>query len=146
MHSSSGTESPGPPGCAGLTEGSSSAGGSVPDFGSRSTSPPQPIAPNTSIPTARFHMRSLVASRELREHWQIAITLGVVESVADDEDVLDGETEVVDGDGHPAARRLVQQGANPHAGGLSARQEPLDVGQRETRIHDVLDHEHVVSL
>src|SRR5688500_12053509 len=47
---------------------------------------------------------------------QVAVALVVVESVADDESVRDGEADVVDRDVGKAASRLVQQAADLYRG------------------------------
>src|SRR5688500_12573957 len=74
---------------------------------------------------------------------QVAVALVVVESVADDESVRDGETDVVDPDVGQAARRLVEQAADLDRGRLPVGEVAQQVVEGETGVDDVLDHDHV---
>ena len=64
---------------------------------------------------------------------QVAVEFAVVQSVADDEAVLDQEPDVVDLDIHGAARRLAQQASGSEAAGRAGAEDFLEVGQRGAR-------------
>src|SRR5690349_6524642 len=73
---------------------------------------------------------------------EVAIQLAIVEPIADDELVRDGETGVVDVDLDQAPCRLVKQRADPERRRLLAAQVAHQVVEREPRVDDVLDDHH----
>src|SRR2546423_12912795 len=76
---------------------------------------------------------------------QVAISLGEVESVADNEELGNGKTDIVGADSFNAARSLFQQ----HAGFDSARLQLPHFAQHAMQgsagIEDVVHQQHVTS-
>ena len=81
-----------------------------------------------------------------RHIWKVAEALRVVETVPDREPVGDLEARVADGQIDLAALGLGQQGADLQRGGIPRLERAKEVGQRQTRVHDVLHDQHVPAL
>src|SRR5206468_7293762 len=77
---------------------------------------------------------------------QIPVPLGEIEAVADHEAVRDLEAHVADVDLDLAPIRLRQQGADLEAGRRPGLEVPDEVGERQPRVDDVLDHEDVAPF
>jgi hypothetical protein len=86
------------------------------------------------------------------EYWheadvgQVAVALGVVHAVADDEEVGDGEADVVGLDVLDAARGLVEQGGDAQGFGVVLKEELAQVGEGEAGVENVFDDEDVFAL
>ncbi len=76
---------------------------------------------------------------------QVAIPLIQIEAVADDEDVVDGEAQVVDGNFDFAGRRFVQKCTELDGSGAAKSEEIQDRTQRVAGIDDVFDQQDVAS-
>src|SRR5262249_47497688 len=76
----------------------------------------------------------------------VAVLLRGVETVADDEAVLDLEAEVVDGDLRPRAGRLVEQRAELDRRGVAGGEVVEQVAHGQAGVDDVLDDDHVLVL
>ena len=77
---------------------------------------------------------------------QVAVALGDVEAVADDEIGRDGEADVAQVELDPLLALLHQQGAHLEALGLAGEEVAAQVVQREPAVDDVLDHEDVAPV
>src|SRR5919197_3771303 len=77
---------------------------------------------------------------------QIAVPLGEIEPVADHEPVRDLEADVADGNIDLAPAGLGQEGADLEARGLTRLEVAEQVRERQPRVDDVLDDEHVAVL
>src|SRR5258708_1788763 len=77
---------------------------------------------------------------------EISIRLALIETVAYDEAIFDGEPKVVDRNRGARARRLVQERTYLDGARKTGAQKLEEVGDRETRIDDVLDEEHVFAF
>src|SRR5579862_7914764 len=95
----------------------------------------------TSIPGGRF---DVTVNRY--DAGQFPIALGVVDAVAGDEYVADGETDKVEGDLGLAATGLVNQRAGEDALHAPALQKSPGVGQGIARVHDVVDKQDHAPL
>src|SRR5262249_18521596 len=74
---------------------------------------------------------------------QVAIQPVVVQAVAHDEHVGNRESDVVDPDVHLPTTALVQEHACAHAARPAGLQRPLQPGERQARVDDVVDDENV---
>src|SRR5215212_3009845 len=81
-----------------------------------------------------------------RDVRKIAVALGEVEPVADDEAVRDLEADVPDVDVVLAPLGLGEQRADVERCRLAGLEAAHEVRQRQARVDDVLDHEHVSAL
>src|ERR1700722_12702734 len=77
---------------------------------------------------------------------EIAVALGEVEPVADHEAIGDLEADVAHLDLDPAALGLGQERTDTEARGLPRLEVAHEVGERQPRVDDVLDDEHVTTL
>ena len=77
---------------------------------------------------------------------KVAELTGVVEAVADDELVLDLESDIFDLDVDLAAAGLAQQAGGPQDFRVAGAQDILQVVQREARVDDVFDDNDVAAL
>src|SRR6516164_9597670 len=73
---------------------------------------------------------------------QVAIFLGMVGAVADDEHVADRETDKIDRDLDFAAPRLVEQRARPEFTDPALAQSGGCIGDRPAGIDDVVDQQY----
>src|ERR1700752_3665911 len=73
---------------------------------------------------------------------QVAVALGVVQAVADDELIGNREAGVVGAHIGNAALRLVQEHDHANQLGLFLFKEPEQVVQREAGVENILDHDH----
>ena len=71
---------------------------------------------------------------------------GVVESVADDEPVLDRKADVVDRHVHEAPRGLAEKTRRPKTPRAPRSEDVLQVGQRQPCIDDVLDDHDIAPF
>ena len=71
---------------------------------------------------------------------------GIVETVADNELVLDLETDVFNHDVHFAAAWLAQQARRPKGFRVAGAEHVLQVVEREPRVNDVFDDNDVSAL
>ena len=74
---------------------------------------------------------------------QVAVPLGEVEPVADHEAIRDLEADVADGHVDLAPLRLGQERADLERRGLARAEGAAQVGERQPRVDDVLDDQHV---
>src|SRR5947207_5381042 len=86
--------------------------------------------------------RGKIAGHDLVE---VAIALGEVETVAEDELVIDGEAEEPDRSGHDATGGLVQQSAHFERARTPTLELAENVGEREAGVDDVLDEHNVAA-
>src|SRR4051794_5265077 len=77
---------------------------------------------------------------------QVPVPLGEVEAVADHEAVRDLEADVADGHVDLAPVRLGEEGADLEARRLAGLEVSHQIGERETGVDDVLDHQDVAPL
>ena len=77
---------------------------------------------------------------------QVAVTLGVVQAVADDELVGDVEADVGDVDVGAHGVGLAQQRAHPQRPRMPGREVAQQPGQRQPGVDDVLDDQHVAVV
>src|SRR5918992_3777002 len=77
---------------------------------------------------------------------QVSVPLREVEAVADHEVIRDLEADVADVDVDLASLRLGHQRANLQRGRITSLERAHEVGERQARVDDVLDHEHVPGL
>src|SRR6185436_7292612 len=87
--------------------------------------------------------RMLADDADVRE---IAVLLGVIESVAHDEVVLDREADVFHRHLNPAPRRLAQQTRRPQRLGVAHAEDVVQVVQRQAGVDDVFDDNDVASV
>src|SRR5207302_8117999 len=96
-----------------------------------------------------FHMRIRLdpEGSEVAGHdpVEVAVALGEVEAVAEDELVLDGKADEPDRSGHDATGGLVQQGAHLERTRAAALELAEDVREREAGVDDVLDQHHLLT-
>src|SRR5580658_2185906 len=78
--------------------------------------------------------------------FQIAITFGVVEAVADDEIVGDLKTDVIGFDLLDAARGLIEERGDAQGFGLALFENAQQVGQGDAGVEYVFDHDHVQTF
>ncbi len=76
----------------------------------------------------------------------VAVDLGVVHAVADDEVVGDFEGDVVGLDGDEAAIGLVEAGGDLERGGFVLEHEAAEVGHGEAGVEDVFDEDDVLAF
>src|SRR5438132_14121069 len=77
---------------------------------------------------------------------KLAVILGVVEAVAHDEGIGDGEAHVVGADGAGAARGFVEQGHEPQALGPVRFEHAAQVMEGIASVEEVCDHQNVDSF
>ena len=77
---------------------------------------------------------------------QIAVALGIVHSIADDEEVGNGETHLVGFDLLQASRRLVEQRGDAQGFRMLLKEEFAQVGEGEAGIEDIFDQQHVLAF
>ncbi len=77
---------------------------------------------------------------------QIAIALSVVHAVADDEQVGDGEADVVSVDFLDAAGRLIEQRRNAERLWVLLREELSEIGKGQAGVENVLNDEDIFAL
>src|ERR1035441_9855739 len=77
---------------------------------------------------------------------QVAVALGIVQAVADNEEVGDGEANVVGLDLLQTAGGLVEQRGDTQGFGVLLQKELAQVREGETGVENVLDHEHVLAF
>ena len=77
---------------------------------------------------------------------QVAVLLGVVETVADHEPVLDREADVVHLHVDLAAARFAQQAGGAQRAGTAGQQDFLQVMQGQAGVDDVFDDDHVAAF
>src|SRR5258708_3574494 len=101
---------------------------------------PGPVAAPGAAPVAVPRRPSTLPLRLLQDadERQVAVPLAFVETVPDDEEVGDGEAEVLDGDRRPGARRLVEQRADLDRGRVPRRQVVEEVAHGQPGVDDVL--------
>src|SRR5262245_59842387 len=125
---------------------------SVPD---RSAAEASPVDSGISRPSTsavvRFMsfpswLRPVARSRERGDVRQVAVALVPVEAVADDEEVGDGEADVVEREVGRALTRLGEQRAHPERGGVTRLEVAQQIRQSEAARADALDHEDVPAL
>src|SRR5437868_4939680 len=78
--------------------------------------------------------------------WKLAVILRVVEAVAYDEGIGDGEAHVVGPDGTRAARGFVEQGHEPQAFGSVRFEHAAQEVKGLAGVEDVFDHQDVDSF
>src|SRR5918999_1099919 len=83
---------------------------------------------------------------EDRDVRQVAVALREVEPVADHKAIRDLESDVADVDVDLTPLRLGHQRADLQRGRIARLQRAHEVGERQARVDDVLDHEHVSRL
>src|SRR5436190_14266035 len=76
---------------------------------------------------------------------EVPVALVVVEAVADHEHGGDLEPLILDVDRDPLHLRLLQQRAHLEAGRLARAQVLQQIVERQARVHDVLDEQHVAA-
>ena len=76
---------------------------------------------------------------------EITVSLGVVETVTDDEVVGDGKANVIALDGLQTTRRLVKQRCQTERFRAALAKNPQKIVRREAGVEDVLDEDHVQS-
>ena len=77
---------------------------------------------------------------------QIAIALRIIHSIADDEQVWNGETDIIGVDLLDAARRLVEQRGDAQGFGLLLQKDLAQVGEGQAGVEDVFDDQDVLAL
>ena len=77
---------------------------------------------------------------------QVAIALGVVHAVADDEEVGDGEANVVGLDALDAAGGFIEQGGDAQRFGVVLEEELAKEGESEAGVENVFDDEDVLPF
>lgn len=87
----------------------------------------------------------LVNHGEATEVWQVAIFFGVVEAVADDELVGDGEASEAGADIADAAIGFVEQASELDAGGAALGEVVGDGPEGAAGVDDVLDYEDMAA-
>ena len=109
---------------------------------------PPPAAKGIAIHrTSDRRLRGLVDAGTQDAHVpKVTVELAVIEAVAHDELVRDREPDVVDGDVHEPAGRLVEQRADPERPRVLAAQVPEQVVERQARVDDVLDEQDVAAV
>ncbi len=65
---------------------------------------------------------------------EVAITFRVIHSISDNEQVGDGEADVVRIDPFNSSRRLVEQGRNPQGFGVMLKKNLAQIGKREASV------------
>ena len=86
--------------------------------------------------------RLVLDDGDMRER---SIPAFVVETVADDEMVLDRESDILHAHVYLPARGLAQEAGRPHAAGTARHQNLAEIIQRQARVDDVFDDEHVTA-
>ena len=74
---------------------------------------------------------------------EVAVFLAVIQTVAYDKFVGNGEADVVGGDVFEAAGRLVEEDADFEAAGLEGEQFGLDAGKGPTGVKNIVNEQHV---
>src|SRR5438876_12166448 len=77
---------------------------------------------------------------------QISILLRVVETIANDKTILDGEADVFDLDVDLAARWFAEQARRPEGAWIACAENLLQVGEGEAGIDDVLDDDDIFPV
>src|SRR5436853_330351 len=77
--------------------------------------------------------------------WQVSVTLAVIEPIADDEFIGNLETDVFESDFNDAAGPAIQQRAHFKRFRISSGQRPQKIFQRETRVDNILNDEHILA-
>src|SRR6266550_6076860 len=77
---------------------------------------------------------------------EVSVLLAIVQPVSNHEFVFDGESDVFHFDIDLPAGRLAQKTRRAQAPRRARAQDVLQVGQRQSRIDDVFDNQHVAPL
>src|SRR5205814_4340401 len=77
--------------------------------------------------------------------WQVSVTLAIIEPIAHDEFIRNLETDVFESDFNDAAGPAIQQRAHLKRFRISSGQRPQKIFQRETRVDNVLNDEHILA-
>lgn len=77
---------------------------------------------------------------------EVAVALGVVDAVANDEFVWDGKADPVDRYFNFAARRFVEQGADGQGGGFAQQEHLADFVEGVAGVDDVFGNQHVLAF
>jgi hypothetical protein len=77
---------------------------------------------------------------------EVAVALGVVHAVADDEEVGDGEANVVGLDFFDAAGGLVEQRGDAQGLGVVLKEELAQVSEGEAGVENVFDDQDVLAF
>ena len=84
--------------------------------------------------------------RHQADVWQIAIALGIIHAVADDEEVRNREANIIGFNLLQAARRLVEQGSNAQALGFLLQKEFAQIAQGQTGVENVFNDQNILAL
>src|SRR5712691_2044962 len=76
---------------------------------------------------------------------EVSVLLGIVQSVSNDEFVLDGEADVFHRHVDLAARRLAEETRGPQVPRRAGAEDVLQIRQREARVDDVFDDDDIAS-
>ena len=77
---------------------------------------------------------------------EVAKAAGVIETVADDEAVVDGKTHIIDLHIDPAPRRLAQQASCGKGAGIARAQDFMQIPQRRPTVDDVFDDDDMFAV
>lgn len=77
---------------------------------------------------------------------QVPVLFGKIKTVADDEAILDGETNVFDAHIHLSPRGLAEEARCAQRAWIAGTKNVLQVAQRNPGVHDVLDDDDVSAL
>jgi len=77
---------------------------------------------------------------------QISVALGVVHAVTDDEEVGNGEADIIRVDFLNAAGGLVKQRGNAQGFGVLLHEELAQIGEREAGVEDVFDDQDILAF
>ena len=108
------------------------------------TRPSAPVLPSR-VTFSRYASRLLTFAPRCRYTGDSCTSRRRIETVADDELVLDGEPQIIDLHRDAGARRLVEERADLHGLRLPCAEEIHQVRDGEPGIDDVLDEEHVLA-
>ena len=78
---------------------------------------------------------------------EVAVQLGVIETIADHEFIGYIEAQVIDAEGDCGVTscRFVEQGTDAHAGRLALGELRMQIGQRQAAVDNVFDNQHVFA-
>src|SRR5688500_18022933 len=101
---------------------------------------------SVSVMIANLRTAMSVGTLDYANEWKVAVLLVEIKSVPDDEPVVDGEADVLDRYIHLTSRRFAQQARGLQHLGRPRPGHVLKVGQRQSRIDDVLDDDDIAPF
>src|ERR1700722_20103151 len=77
---------------------------------------------------------------------EVAVTFRIIHSISDNEQVGNGEANVVRINPLNSSRRLVEQSRNPQGFGVMLKENLAQIGECETSVENILDQQDVLSF